>query len=147
MLAWLHVPAWRVVQVELLREAKSLRATIHLTRWQVEAAELRAAHSTAHLTDLQLLHVSKEMLEVMRDPSAIAKLNEEATAVAMVAATQRLHAHKVASRQRALARLQEQVGWGGGGRLARRDRAGKIETVAFGPALRPRRGQLASLPL
>lgn len=96
-------------QVELLLGTKRLRASLHLAAWQVAACELRATHAAAHLTDLQLLHVSKEMQAVMRDPAAIAQLNEESSAAAMVEASQSLHAHKVALRQRAMARLQEQV--------------------------------------
>ncbi len=51
-------------QVEDLRSEAKVRGTIHLTRWEVDAADLRTQHATHALTELQLLHVTKE-LQVM----------------------------------------------------------------------------------
>lgn len=46
---------------------------------------------------------------MLRDPAAISRLNEEAQAQAMVLASQRMQAHKLASRQRSIDKLEAQM--------------------------------------
>lgn len=48
-------------QVDALQAQSKLLATIRLTRWEADAAELQAVHKTQRLSELQLLHVTKEL--------------------------------------------------------------------------------------
>ena len=59
------------MQVEDLQSQTKLRGTIHLTCWEVDAAELRTQHATHSLTELQLLHVTKELQVIIASSCAL----------------------------------------------------------------------------
>jgi hypothetical protein len=48
-------------QVEQLQGLRATRRTIHLTAWEAEAAELAGRHAAQRLTEVQLLHATKDL--------------------------------------------------------------------------------------
>lgn len=50
-----------MLQIELLDTLRATRRTIHVTAWEAGAAELAGRHAAQRLTELQLLHVTKEL--------------------------------------------------------------------------------------
>lgn len=98
-------------KVEDLHQQTKICGTIHLTRWEVDAADLRTQHATHSLTELQLLHVTKDLQAALRDPSTLDKLQDEGRLADMAQVGARLHAHRIMLRRQHLGAL--------GGKLVR----------------------------
>lgn len=48
-------------KVEQMREISASKRSLALTQWENESLELSAEHTTQHISELQLLHVSREI--------------------------------------------------------------------------------------
>ncbi|EFJ48324.1 hypothetical protein VOLCADRAFT_104805 [Volvox carteri f. nagariensis] len=96
-------------KIEVLEELRLTRRKIHLSQWETEAAELAGRHAAQRLTELQLLHVTKDLQAALRDPALVDRLHEEDRLLSVRQNIANLHVHKIEQRRRQLASLRARV--------------------------------------
>lgn len=64
-----------LLQVELLRSEIGIRRAIHKSHWDNSSLQMMAIHQTAMITELQLLHVTKDVQAALRDPGVVMRLD------------------------------------------------------------------------
>ncbi|GIL90860.1 hypothetical protein Vretifemale_18579 [Volvox reticuliferus] len=96
-------------KIEVLEELRLMRRKIHLTQWETEAAELAGQHAAQRLTELQLLHVTKDLQAALRDPTIVDRIHEEDRLMSVRQNIANLHAHKLDQRRRQLGSLRARV--------------------------------------
>lgn len=61
--------------MELLRSEIGIRRAIHKCYWDNGSLRMMAVHQTAMITELQLLHVTKDVQAALRDPGVVIRLD------------------------------------------------------------------------
>lgn len=61
--------------MDLLRSQIGIRRAIHRSHWDNGSLQMMAVHKTAMITELQLLHVTKDVQAALRDPGVVNRLN------------------------------------------------------------------------
>jgi hypothetical protein len=60
-----------LLQVELLHKCMEVKGSIHKTKWECAAANLQRSHQEQLLSELQLLHVTKELQLIIKVSAAV----------------------------------------------------------------------------
>lgn len=81
-----------LLQVELLRAQGGTRRAIHRSHWDNGSLHMMAVHQTAMITELQLLHVTRDVQAALRDPGVVMRLNTVSSRGASLASTGHLTA-------------------------------------------------------
>ncbi|KAG2484149.1 hypothetical protein HYH03_017030 [Edaphochlamys debaryana] len=100
-------------KIELLETLRGTRRKINLALWEVQAGDMAGTHAAQRLTELQLLHVTKDLQAALRDPAIVDRLADEARLAILMQSSANLHGHRLELRQRQWAGLGSRVARGG----------------------------------
>jgi len=96
-------------KVAALYDIKRTNTAIHLARWEVSRSEVRGRHAAAELSHIQLMHVTKDLQAVLRNPMAMSRLDQETQLLALAEAAHASHEARKALKSRAVQNLTARI--------------------------------------
>uniref|UniRef100_A0A7S1SNJ9 DUF4201 domain-containing protein n=1 Tax=Tetraselmis chuii TaxID=63592 RepID=A0A7S1SNJ9_9CHLO len=83
-------------KIDRMREISGSRGELTTTAWESGALDLRAEHKLQHISELQLLHVTREIQNFMQDPERALAYNREVQLQNQLVANEKAHRLKMA---------------------------------------------------
>jgi len=90
-----------------MQEISASRKDLTFTSWENDALDLTAEHKTQHISELQLLHVTREIQEFMADPERALAYNAEAQLQGQITAIEKARRLKTALFSKRLGQMTE----------------------------------------
>jgi len=94
-------------KIAKMREISSSRSELTLTDWENGSLDLGAEHKMQHISELQLLHVTREIQNFMADPERALAYNQEVQLQNQLVANDKAHRLKVALLRKRLGNYEE----------------------------------------
>ncbi|GAX79865.1 hypothetical protein CEUSTIGMA_g7305.t1 [Chlamydomonas eustigma] len=95
-------------KVELLQKLKLLKKSIAFSQWENGQCDLRTKHAAEELTEMQLMHMTKELQEIMHNPGRSAN-DKDVRLMKLIDGSTASFKQHLAMRTEKLARITEKV--------------------------------------